>query len=414
MKTLLLAAAAVLALGVGGGLLALVKAGPIGWVMAAVVALLALLEDYYAYQDAMSDPTKGHDWVEENVGLWEMWDKLEELKNSDAGMALEESFQRLLDSIGPVVDAIGDLGAALFGLESGDWSWIAKILKLAADGVAWALERTAKSLREIKALARGEKKLKSFSDIFGFGKRGPRDTGGKRGSSAPGDGAGTTSGVDARTFSAIAKNTSESDLRKQLAERKRDYAAEAKAQGLGTLEANRYAKSMSDAEKQLYSFAKTVPDTEEGLKELDNAMVRFAEKIDNINLNFNIPNIPGNAGGTENFPGGLTQIHEKGPEFARMPKGSWIVPSGKTNEMLDIVHGLSKNAAIGMQNAQHNLAAGQYAAQVASTPQGATNNITYNVNAPITINEAQDAAATGKEVGNSLNTTLRNTKPVFV
>jgi hypothetical protein len=45
------------------------------------------------------------------------------------------------------------------------------------------------------------------------------------------------------------------------------------------------------------------------------------------------PPIPGNAGGTDNWPGGLSWVGEKGPEVVNLPRGAQVIPNNVLGRM---------------------------------------------------------------------------------
>lgn len=57
--------------------------------------------------------------------------------------------------------------------------------------------------------------------------------------------------------------------------------------------------------------------------------------------------IPGFAGGTNNAPGGLALVGENGPELVMLPKGSKVIPTNKTKQMLSGAPDVSSNAKSG-------------------------------------------------------------------
>lgn len=64
---------------------------------------------------------------------------------------------------------------------------------------------------------------------------------------------------------------------------------------------------------------------------------------------FNIPEIPKLAKGTNYFAGGIALVGEQGPELVQMPRGSKVIPTPKTEQIINNSNSRSNNVTVNVQ-----------------------------------------------------------------
>lgn len=161
-----------LALGIGGGLLALVKSGPIGWTIAAISGLMILIEDFMRYKEILEhnklNPMDQIN-VDDFVDLAGLWEKLDSFENNESINEIKDAFQSIAESIDEIITAISS--GELNNLKEA-FAWLAESwITVALSEISDMITQIALGIQLIKSLFSGDTdEIKKSAFQFSYGK----------------------------------------------------------------------------------------------------------------------------------------------------------------------------------------------------------------------------------------------------